>query len=361
MSLGPHRPNKPRPLVFLKSLLGWTALVLGFSSGLNATPAWAQNKTAKKVAKKVAEKKVEKMTDEEDTLSAKEIDLTTEDGLELKATYFPGTKGQESIPVILLHGFKDKGSRKDFTQEQGLASFLQEKLGCSVIVPDLRGHGDSTKIKISSKRTDDLKGKKLSPVQISAMVTQDMRAVKDFLWEKNNEKALNIDKLTVIGLEEGGALALSYAAYDAVGYEQREAKVGPLKLGRFVKAAVLISPTTNIAGLKTPQVMKMPAICRDLPVMIVVGNKSKEPLAEAERLRSQFVNARPPADNDKPESATVWFFRKIDTPLQGSKLLGEPSLKVPDKILTFMTVWLVKNADAKDYVWKKRNLPHQDK
>lgn len=326
--------------------------MMGFSFGLNATHALAQDKTAKKA---------EKNTDEDDIPSAKEIDLTTEDGLELKATYFPGTKGQESIPVVLLHGFnKGKGSRKDFTQERGLASLLQEKLGCAVIVPDLRGHGDSTKIKINSKKTDDIKGKKLSAMQISAMVTQDMRAVKDFLWEKNNEKALNIDKLTVIGLEEGAALALGYAAYDAVGYEQREARVGPLKLGGFVKAAVLISPMTNVTGFKTPQVMKMPAICRDLKVMIVVGNKSKEPLVEAERLRSQFVNARTPADDDKPESATVWFFKKIDTPLQGSKLLGEPSLKVPDKILAFMTVWLVKNAD-KQYVWKKRNLPHQDK
>jgi len=324
------------------------ALLLGFSFGLNATQILAQNK---------AEKKAEKKADDDELPQPEEIDLTTEDGLELKATYFPGTKGQESVPVILLHGLK--GSRKDFTQEQGLASFLQEKLGCAVIVPDLRGHGDSTKIKISSKRSEDLKGKKLTSAHISAMVTQDLRAVKDFLWEKNNKKALNIDKLTVIGVEMGAALALSYAAYDAVGYEQRQVKVGPLKLGKFVKAVVLISPATNVTGLKTPQVMKMPAICRDLPVMIVVGNKSKEPLAEAERLRSLFVNARPPADDSKPESITVWFFKKIETPLQGSKLLGEPSLKVPDKILTFMTVWLVKNADAKEYVWKVRKLPYE--
>ena len=120
----------------------------------------AQDKTEKK-----AEKKAD---DDRDSRQPEEIDLTTDDGLEMKATYFPGTKGQESIPVILLHGFK--GSRKDFTQEQGLAPFLQEKLGCAVIVPDLRGHGDSTKIKMSSKRTEDLKGKKLTPAQYPAMV-----------------------------------------------------------------------------------------------------------------------------------------------------------------------------------------------
>ena len=140
---------------------------------------------------------------------------------------------------------------------------------------------------------------------------------------------------------------------------KEQAKVGPLKLGRFVKAAVLISPVTNVPALKTPQVMKMPAVCRDLSVMIVVGNKSKEHFAEADRLRSLFVKSRPPADDDKPESMTVWFFKKIDTTLQGSKLLAEPSLKVPEKIVAVLNVRLVKSDDAKEWVWKERKLPHE--
>ena len=83
--------------------------------------------------------------------------------------------------------------------------------------------------------------------------------MKDFLWKKNNEKKLNIDKLVVIGVEEGAALALRYTAYDAIGYEKGlGARVGPLKLGKFVKAAVLISPVTNVPALKIPVVMRMP-------------------------------------------------------------------------------------------------------
>ena len=83
----------------------------------------------------------------------------------MKATYYPGTKDEESIPVILLHGFK--GNRKDFTKEdEGLAWFLQKNLGCAVIVPDLRGHGDSTKVRIAnSNRKEDLKGKHLTPAK----------------------------------------------------------------------------------------------------------------------------------------------------------------------------------------------------
>ncbi len=351
MSFDPQRPCKPHLLVSSMSLLGLTALVLGFSVCLNATPAFADDMT---------EKKTEKKADEEEVKLPEDIALTTDDELELKATYFPGTKGPECIPVILLHGFNKKDikhSRKDFTQEQGLAALLQKNLGCAVIAPDLRGYGESTKIK-KNKQLVKPTGRELLP---ALMVTQDLRAVKDFLWKKNNENKLNIDKLVVVGVDEGAALALSYAAYDAVGYEQGEAKYGPLKLGKFVKAVVLISPVTNVTGLKptTAQVMRMPEVCRDLSVLIAVGNKSKERLKDADQLRSLFVKARPPAEDNKPESITVYFLKNLDTSLQGSELLAEPSLKVPEKIVAFLKRRLVDNPDAKDWVWKERKLPHE--
>jgi pimeloyl-ACP methyl ester carboxylesterase len=349
MSLGPHRPRKPRTLVYLKFIAGFLILALAFSTERCTSRVWAQDQ---------ADSKAEKDADDDKVPPPEDIDLVTDDGLQMKATYYRGTRGRESIPVILLHGAK--GSRKDFSKEDGLAAFLREKLGCAVIVPDLRGHGESTKIKINERRTEDLKGKKLQPPQIAAMVTQDLRAVKDFLWKENNEKHLNIDKLTVIGVDLGAALAISYAAYDASGYELRIPKYGPLKLGRFVKVVVLISPAVNISGLRTLQVLqKYPEVSRDLPVMIVVGNKGKEQFSEAEKLNSLLKKARPREDDLKIELRTVLFLSKIDTTLQGAELLAQPSLNVPEKILYYMTLRLVKNPDAKDYVWKERKLPHE--
>jgi len=307
----------------------------------------------------LAQDKPEATKDDEKELPQPEtIDLVSEDGLQIKATYYPGTKGEESIPVILLHGFK--GSRMDFPEEQGLGHFLQEKLGCAVIVPDLRGHGDSTLIKISAKRQEDLKNKKLQPAQLEKMATQDLLVLRNYLWKKNNEKKLNIDKLTVIGVDEGASLALRYVAYDAGGYEDGQARVGPLKLGRFVKAVVLISPLTNVPALKIALLMRnLPEVRHDLPLMIALGNKSKDRVAEAERLNSLFLKLRPPADDNKPESHTIWYFSKIETPLQGAKLLAEPSLKVPEKIASFMSTWLVKNFDAKDWSWAERKRPYE--
>ena len=370
MSLRPHRLLKPRLLVLSISRLGWMALALGFSLFLGAAHARAQDKAPGKT-----DNTTDKKSDEEVKIPEPEpFELEADNGLIIKGTYFPGTKGEESIPVILLHGFDKPGtgpkhSGKDFTQPGGLAPFLQEKLGCAVIVPDLRGHGESNKIPVGKKVEDFVpKGKRLTPAQISKMPA-DLRAVKKFLWmknydkAKNNEKALNLEKLTVIGVEEGAALAMCYTVDDLNGYEDGRARVGPLHLGKFVKALVLISPVTKVLGLNTTAVTKVLLAPRSdgflLPLMIVAGNKNKIYFAEAERLHTLFLKSRPPAEDAKPESITVWFFPKIDTTLQGAELLAQPALKVPEKIVNFMTVWLVKNPDAKEWKWRQLKKPYE--
>ncbi len=69
---------------------------------------------------------------------AANITLNTHDGVTLGATYYGSLLGKEAVPVIMLHQYK--GSRADF---KDLALALQAK-GCAVLVPDLRGHGQST-------------------------------------------------------------------------------------------------------------------------------------------------------------------------------------------------------------------------
>ena len=163
------------------------------------------------------------------------------------ATYYPGTKGKESIPVVLLHG--DKGSRKDFPSDDGLVKFLQDK-GYAVLVPDFRFHGDSAKdsAKENTKGKPAPKAKSAKSLPTQAyrdMVEKDMLAVKRFLWKKNNEGKLNIDKLVLIGCEMGADIAIEATLYDAKGWDQGSPMVGPLKLGGFVKAIILISPSTK--------------------------------------------------------------------------------------------------------------------
>ena len=104
----------------------------------------------------------------------------------------------------------------------------------------------------------------MPPSQFGRMVTQDMKAVKDFLWEKNNAGELNIDKLCVVGSEMGASVALDFAAFDAAGYGNGAVYYGSRKLGRFVKALVLISPKWSVPGLPLGQAVKDPAVQSDI-------------------------------------------------------------------------------------------------
>ncbi len=61
-----------------------------------------------------------------------EITLPTADNVQIKATYYRGGNGKESIPVLLLHGYGAKHDRTDYTKD--FAPFLQSK-GYAVVVP----------------------------------------------------------------------------------------------------------------------------------------------------------------------------------------------------------------------------------
>src|SRR3990170_7357044 len=67
------------------------------------------------------------------------VDLNTKDGLRLVSTYYGQRQGSKAVPIVILHDFK--GSRNALSD---LAQRFQQT-GYAVTVPDLRGHGDSTK------------------------------------------------------------------------------------------------------------------------------------------------------------------------------------------------------------------------
>lgn len=374
MSFTPRANGFLDPSVCRKALPVLAALAIALSLALSPARLLAQADAAKKADENGQDKEQKESTPPDPEYPV----LTTDDELNLKVSYFPGMDGQESIPVIIIHGLGPKCNRREFDQDDGLARFLQTTLHCAVIVPDLRGHGESTKwsealqkkLREAHKRPKDpLKAEKLKPADQSAMLYEDLRAVKDFLWKQNNEHKLNLDKLTVIGVEEGAALAISYAADDANGYEQHQVKRGPLKLGNFVKAVVLISPVTKrVTGLNTARILhevEYRDLRMSLPIMILAGDENATYFKEAEVLHNEFVKGRPKLDKSaKPEDFTLWFYGKgqTSTKLQGAKLLAEPSMKAKsmERIERFLKARLVDNPDAKDWVWKFLKLPYVD-
>ena len=89
------------------------------------------------------------------------ITLETKDLLLLKCTWYAGWKGKKSVPILMLHGAG--GNRNDYAP---LAEYLQ-KQGHAVLVPDLRGHGGSTKFK-GGAAPKHKSGVDLTPKEIQA-------------------------------------------------------------------------------------------------------------------------------------------------------------------------------------------------
>jgi pimeloyl-ACP methyl ester carboxylesterase len=265
-----------------------------------------------------------------------DMKLVTKDGMELVCTFFGGTKGKESVPVILLHGYK--GNRHDF---DSLALYLQGEHGFAVIAPDLRGHGDST----TNKNLDQkLEAEKLRLDQYTAMITNDLETVKSFLTTKNNEGELNIDKLCVVGADMGAAVGTLWAALD---WSWPVLATG--KQGQDVKAIVMISPEMAFKSLNLAQITSSPDVRSKISIYIAVGAGNRGAVADAKRVYKLFepFHKAGAADRD------LFFDDSMETKLQGTKLLSEESLGLGGRIGQFLEIRAAKQL----FPWADRKNP----
>ncbi len=267
--------------------------------------------------------------DEEDKpLKPEEVKIRTDDGLTLSATFYGSKLGKKAVPIILLHALK--GNRADFDE---LALKLQ-RAGHAVIAPDLRGHGVD---RAGELRSDDYPN----------MVTFDMEAVKRFLMAKNNAGELNIEKLCVVGVEMGAAVAVHWAVLD---WSWPRLATG--KQGQDVKALVLISPEWAFKTLRLRDAISEPGF-RALSLLIVAGKSNKKDYGDAKRLYNSVERFHePPAEGDPPEKQTL-YFRTPETSLRGMRLIYEKRMQVEQMILKFIDLRLVKQ----DLPWTDRRGP----
>jgi len=264
------------------------------------------------------------------------MDLQTVDGLTLSATFYPGTNGKDTVPIILIHMWK--GNRNEYAS---LAPYLQS-MGHAVLVPDMRGHGDS---KIRRNLSRELDASKMPSSEFQRMVTYDMEAMKSFLIEKNNAGKLNIEKLCIVGAEMGASVALDWARLD---WSWPILATG--KQGQDVKALVLISPQWSFRGLPLKAALADPRIRRDLSILILCGGGTPKAVREAKRLHSTFKKFHPDSGKNGDKSL---FYGALKTSLQGTKLLSVESLRVNEIVARFIDLRLAKQRIP----WKKRVPP----
>jgi pimeloyl-ACP methyl ester carboxylesterase len=271
-----------------------------------------------------------------------DITLETKDGVQLRCTFYLGTAKKESVPLILVHGWG--GQRSEF---HSLALGLQS-VGHTVIVPDLRGHGQSTIAKAPGGETKDIDPEKFRAQEVKSMV-YDLEACKKYLLEKNNEGECNIEMLTVIGSELGSILALHFAAID-----WNFPILPAFKQGQDVKALVLLSPASSEKGLTLREPLAHPAIKSKLSVMLVAGSQDSKSAAEVKRMYNSLQASRPKVDEDDNEAKLLKLdlFKDLpETSLRGTKLLGA-GLPIPAHIARFLELRLL--AKQEEFAWAER-------
>jgi hypothetical protein len=266
---------------------------------------------------------------------------TTRDGVLLMASYFPSPlekqAQREAVPVILLHQLK--GSRTDYNE---FALALQ-RAGCAVLVPDLRGHGRSTRRITADGKPKTLDPKQLNKLELDAMADiqsdggGDVDVCKSFLWQKNNEGELNIDKLVLVGAEMGATAAVNWAALDW-SFEP----VANIKQGKFAKSLVLLSPQRAFNGATINRSVANRDFISDIAWMIVVGDQDPKALDEAKRLHQILEKGMrtPPGPNLE--------LIQVPTSLQGTKLL--PLQNTTADILKFIDTQVAKS----NHPWAER-------
>ena len=273
-----------------------------------------------------------------------DVERVTSDGLSVRGTFYPSTKGEKAVPVVLLHSWKGDG----YKEFDDLAKFLQEQ-GHAVLVPDLRGHGRSTTFKGTGGQLDPAR---LGAGDVSDMVTKDMEAWRSFLIQKNNDRQLNVNSLCLVGSEMGASVAMHWALYDWnwLGFSGGQRKPS-------VKALVLLSPQRNFKGLDIRDPLANPVVRSEVSVMILVGKQDSKAYSQANQLYTILAkyHIQPPAGLDE-KAQGLWdvenrdlFMRSLDTKLEGSKMLGVASLRVRDRIALFIDWRLVR----KDFPWQE--------
>ena len=187
---------------------------------------------------------------ERETQSIKEeniadVDLKTEDKINIKGTFYKGSNNTHSI--ILLHMLgRTRSDWNDFALEL-------QKLGYNVLAVDLRGHVQS-----------DSSWRIFSDSDFNKMIL-DVKAAKEFLTTKGIR-----NNTVIIGASIGANVALKFAGQDD-----------------SVKAIVLLSPGLDYRGVKTEEAMKK----FTKPILIVASENDAYAADSSKTLESLSKNS----------------------------------------------------------------------
>jgi len=274
-----------------------------------------------------------------------EVTLTTKDGVQLQATYYASSAGQQAVPVVMLHDVNETRSVFD-----PLARALQNPpvpaspvapqiASRAVLAVDLRGHGGSKSAQSTNGSKVELDLSRFQQEDFRAMVDLDMEAVRSFLVGENDAGKLNLNSLGLVGSGLGANVAMIWAAKDWA--------APPLpvrKQGQDVKALVLLSPRWNFNGLMLREPLRFPPIQRDVSVLLAYGANDKAITKDCQDIIKILSKHHPEPPADRVEQLKDFFVYAPETNLQGTKLLTSDAFGIGQKIFNFLEARLGRQA-----------------
>lgn len=271
--------------------------------------------------------------------------IETKDGVELRADWYGGAGGKEAVPVILLHDWD--GDRTGLTP---LAEFLQKKHGFAVIVPDLRGHGESLTVKGSD---EELRRSRFKKAEVASMY-EDIDSCRRFLQEKNDLGELNLDMLVIVAVGKTGIQAVNWSIAD-----WNWKPIAGVKQGQNIKALVLIAPRRRFKSVSMD--IKAPLLAgrtAALPLLLVWGEDNETAAEEGQSIFSYLEKERTEpdtfADDQERWQKKALFRIAYPSSRDSLELLQENAVNLYRDIATFIEKKVV--ARQEDYLWQSREI-----
>jgi pimeloyl-ACP methyl ester carboxylesterase len=282
------------------------------------------------------------------------VTLTTQDGVQLKISYFAGDarkgslQAKQTTPVVFLHDYK--GSRAAFTplvqKLQATSKGEGDKPSFAAVTVDLRAHGESTKQVFNGSQID-LDPAKLNKDDLLAMSHFDLDAVRSFLVDKNDAGELNLNKLAIVGSGMGASVAANWALTD-----WSYPPLPVVKQGQDVKAIVMISPRWNFNGLTMQGPMQFRALKEKVAWMLMCGDKDPKYKSDLVRIQKQIERFHPKTDETGAARRNGFTVVELPAKLQGDSLLTQVA-GADDQIVKF----LVDNLANAQPPWIERRKP----
>lgn len=260
--------------------------------------------------------------------------LECKDGVQLSATYYPGNRGKKNVPVIILHDWG--GTRADVTV---LAKELQAN-GCSVITPDLRGHGKSINKRIGPEDKETFTARdRIVAADLLEIVTLDLPCLKKFLLQKNNEGELNIDKLIIGGIGYSGFATAFFANND---WNPRIKRNKPMAGMGDVKGFFIVSPPKILKGVNIKESITFPTWARSISCIMLTANPKEKQFA---KIYENYLRK-----TCGVEAMERCWFRNYDVNGDAVDALQDPNSDFVLDILAFVD----KRGAKRDLLWKSR-------